>query len=321
MEESKETINYKIDNKPRLLKADEIECRVGTINAKGCSLLLYKDARVDMKILDETYGVGNWQRTHEVINGNLFCTIEVWNDRISQWVKKQDVGTESYTEKEKGEASDSFKRAGFNVGIGRELYTSPFIWIMPKAEMKPYNTKDIDGNEASEFYAYKKDGYNKNVYTKKTVFIPVNGWEYDKTKYSLYDYLKVLNPISVFYKKMKLQINDLHVFDGIDFIFFGKNGYFKMNTSNITERDWTKYIRMIKALEENEAIDDSDESDNSADGIATSIIDKIETNNGIKIHSLTGEILSDEDRQEMMDDLDERIDDSEELKTEFADRF
>ena len=170
MEESKETITYKIDNKPRTLKADEIECRVGTINAKGCSLLLYKDARVDMKILDETYGVGNWQRTHEVINDNLFCTIEVWNDRINQWVKKQDVGTESYTEKEKGEASDSFKRAGFNVGIGRELYTSPFIWIMPKAEMKPYNTKDIEGNEANEFYAHKKDSYNKNVYTTKTVF-------------------------------------------------------------------------------------------------------------------------------------------------------
>lgn len=170
MEESKETINYKIDNKPRTLKADEIECRVGTINAKGCSLLLFKDARVDMKILDETYGVGNWQRTHEVINSNLFCTIEVWNDRINQWVKKQDVGTESYTEKEKGEASDSFKRAGFNVGIGRELYTSPFIWIQPKADMKPYNTKDIDGNEANEFYAYKKDSYGKGIYTTKTVF-------------------------------------------------------------------------------------------------------------------------------------------------------
>lgn len=155
-------------------------------------------------------------------------------------------------------------------------------------------------------------------YNKKTVFVPVNGWEYDKTKYNLYDYLKVLNPISVFHKKMKLQINDLHVFDGIDFVFFGKNGYFKMNTSNINERDWTKYIRFIKALEENESIDDSDESDNSADGIATSIIDKIETNNGIKIHSLTGEILTDEDRQELMDDLDERLDDSEELKTELV---
>lgn len=163
-------ITYDIDEKPRTLKAEEIECRVGTINGKGCSLLLYKDARVDMKILDETYGVGNWQRTHEVINGNLFCTIEIWNDRINQWIKKQDVGTESYTEKEKGEASDSFKRAGFNVGIGRELYTSPFIWIMPKSDMKPYNTKDINGNEANEFYPYKKDNSGNLIYTTKTVF-------------------------------------------------------------------------------------------------------------------------------------------------------
>ena len=161
---------YDIDKKPRTLKAEEIECRVGTINGKGCSLLLYKDARVDMKILDETYGVGNWQRTHEVINDNLFCTIEIWNDKINQWVKKQDVGTESYTEKEKGEASDSFKRAGFNVGIGRELYTSPFIWIQPKADMKPYNTKDVDKQEANEFYPYKKDNYGNGIYTTKTQF-------------------------------------------------------------------------------------------------------------------------------------------------------
>ena len=178
MEEKQEIVSYSIDNKPRLLKADEIECRVGTINGKGCSLLLYKDARVDMKILDETYGVGNWQRTHEVINDNLFCTIEIWNDKIKQWVKKQDVGTESYTEKEKGEASDSFKRAGFNVGIGRELYTSPFIWILPKTDMKPYNTKDIEGNEANEFYSYKKDNNNKNVYTTKTSFkVTVIGYD------------------------------------------------------------------------------------------------------------------------------------------------
>lgn len=173
------TRTYDIDKKPRTLKAEEIECRVGTINGRGCSLLLYKDARVDMKILDETYGVGNWQRTHEVINDNLFCTIEIWNDRIKQWVKKQDVGTESYTEKEKGEASDSFKRAGFNVGIGRELYTSPFIWIQPKADMKPYNTKDINGNEANEFYPYKKDNYGNVVYTTKTAF-KVTAIGYDK---------------------------------------------------------------------------------------------------------------------------------------------
>ena len=113
----------------RLLTASEIDCRIGNTTEKGASILLYKDARVDMRILDETYGSMNWQRRHEVVNGNLFCTIEVWDSEKGCWVSKQDVGTESFTEKEKGEASDSFKRAGFNWGIGRELYTAPFIWI------------------------------------------------------------------------------------------------------------------------------------------------------------------------------------------------
>ena len=113
----------------RLLTAGEIDCRIGNTTEKGASILLYKDARVDMRILDETYGSMNWQRLHEVVNGNLFCTIEVWDSEKGCWVSKQDVGTESFTEKEKGEASDSFKRAGFNWGIGRELYTAPFIWI------------------------------------------------------------------------------------------------------------------------------------------------------------------------------------------------
>lgn len=113
----------------RLLTANEIDCRIGNTTEKGASILLYKDARVDMRILDETYGSMNWQRRHEVVNGNLFCTIEVWDSEKGCWVSKQDVGTESFTEKEKGEASDSFKRAGFNWGIGRELYTAPFIWI------------------------------------------------------------------------------------------------------------------------------------------------------------------------------------------------
>lgn len=113
----------------RALRADEIECRISTINEKGLSLLLYKDARVDMRLLDETVGSMNWKRSHQVIDGNLYCTIEVWDADKEQWISKQDVGTESYTEKEKGQASDSFKRAGFNFGIGRELYTAPFIWV------------------------------------------------------------------------------------------------------------------------------------------------------------------------------------------------
>jgi hypothetical protein len=129
----------------RLLNANEIECRVQSVKKTktgvGCILLLYKDARVDMKLLDETYGAMNWQRTHEVINGNLFCNIEIWDSEKKCWIKKQDVGTESNTEKEKGQASDSFKRAGFNWGIGRELYTAPFIWV----DLKEGEYYDKDG--------------------------------------------------------------------------------------------------------------------------------------------------------------------------------
>ena len=113
----------------RKLKADEIDCRVSIINEKGLSLLLFKDARVDMNLLDETVGPMNWQRSHHMIGDRLYCTVSILDEKEGCWVSKQDVGTESYTEKEKGQASDSFKRACVNWGIGRELYTAPFIWI------------------------------------------------------------------------------------------------------------------------------------------------------------------------------------------------
>ncbi len=120
----------------RLLKADEIECRVAVIKENGLSLLLYKDARVDQRILDETFGPFGWKRSHQSIEGNLYCTVEIYDKETGEWVAKQDVGTMSYSEKEKGQASDSFKRACFNWGIGRELYTAPFIWIpAAKAEI------------------------------------------------------------------------------------------------------------------------------------------------------------------------------------------
>lgn len=67
----------------------------------GLSLLLYKDARVDQKILDECFSPCGWKRTHQEIGGNLYCTVEVWDAEKQQWIAKQDVGTESYTEKEK----------------------------------------------------------------------------------------------------------------------------------------------------------------------------------------------------------------------------
>ena len=120
----------------RDLTAEEIDCRVSTCSEKGVSLLLYKDARCDMIILDETVGPLNWQRRHTRENAN--CIVEIWDDEKKQWIAKEDTGTESYTEKEKGQASDSFKRACFNWGIGRELYTAPFIWVSSDTSASPF---------------------------------------------------------------------------------------------------------------------------------------------------------------------------------------
>lgn len=111
----------------RKLRPEEIDLRVGTVTDKGVSFLLYKDARVDMTILDETVGAENWQRDHFELKGNLFCRIGIKCG--DEWVWKADCGTESQTEKEKGESSDSFKRSAVVWGIGRELYTAPFIWV------------------------------------------------------------------------------------------------------------------------------------------------------------------------------------------------
>ena len=121
----------------RDLTAEDIEVRIQSVKEKGLVLLLYKNARVDMNILDETVGTENWQREHYECKGNLFCRVGIKtpvkdNDLLPEWVWKSDCGVESNTEAQKGEASDSFKRACFNWGIGRELYTSPLIRVSPK---------------------------------------------------------------------------------------------------------------------------------------------------------------------------------------------
>lgn len=114
-----------------LLKPEDVELRVSqlqtTQNGTYCSLLCYKDARCDQRYLDAVFGPMNWQRSHQLINNSLFCTVEVYDAEKGIWVKKQDVGSESNTEAVKGECSDSFKRACFNWGIGRELYQAPNI--------------------------------------------------------------------------------------------------------------------------------------------------------------------------------------------------
>lgn len=156
----------------RRLKASEIDARVSTVKQNGCSLLLYKDARCDMNILDETVGAMNWQRSHQLIGDRLYCTVSVWDKDKEQWISKQDVGVESYTEKEKGQASDSFKRACFNLGIGRELYTAPFIWISEKDA----NIQNVNGKLTTyERFTVKDIGYDKEGRINKLVITNKSG--------------------------------------------------------------------------------------------------------------------------------------------------
>ena len=119
----------------RDLRANEIDARVGQVGDGYCTLLLYKDARVDMDILDETVGKDCWQRRHYEVKGNLYCSVGI-KTLDNGWVWKDDCGTESNTEKEKGESSDSFKRACVNWGLGRELYTAPLIKVNCKTKDK-----------------------------------------------------------------------------------------------------------------------------------------------------------------------------------------
>jgi hypothetical protein len=125
----------------RKLRADEIECRVAQVTAKGCSLLLYKTARVDRAILDEEFGQFGWQNDFKVIDGKMYGGIGIYSNDLGEWLWRWDCGTESNTEAEKGQASDCFKRAGFKWGIGVELYTTPFIFVQCATVKDEYASK------------------------------------------------------------------------------------------------------------------------------------------------------------------------------------
>ena len=168
-------------NEIRLLRPDEIFAKVKTIvHGDGALLLLYKDARVDMTILDETFGARNWQRHHKEIKGHMFCTISVYDPEKKCWVEKEDVGIESYTEAEKGESSDSFKRAGTNWGIGRELYTSPKIIVR-------LNRNEFNGKKVYTTIYVSDIGYNERREISKLEHKDGNGvvrfsWDSGKPK-------------------------------------------------------------------------------------------------------------------------------------------
>lgn len=168
----------------RDLTENEIECKVANISQNGLSLLLYKTARTDMAILDEVFGQMNWQCKYEEVKGNMYCTISVYDNEKKQWIEKQDCGVESaFGDKEKGEASDAFKRAGFKWGIGVELYTSPFIWVdSSKCNIKlkeGTNNKFVcmDKFEVKSIKIENKEIIELSIYNNKTKQIC---YEYDK---------------------------------------------------------------------------------------------------------------------------------------------
>lgn len=138
----------------RLLKADEIECRVSQISktGKGLQLLLYKTARTDAALLDETYP-DQWQCDFKALDGKMYGGIGIKIN--NEWLWRWDCGSESNMEAEKGEASDAFKRAGFKWGIGTELYSSPFIWI--KSE-----DCTIDNGKCYDRFKVANIGYDAN---------------------------------------------------------------------------------------------------------------------------------------------------------------
>lgn len=154
----------------RDLKANEIDVRVARSTEKGVFLLLYKDARCDMNILDETVTPFGWQRKHEIINDVMYCGVSV-RDADGQWVTKWDAGSESNTEKEKGQASDSFKRACVNWGIGRKLYTSPMIWVpidkYAKYDRHKVSHIDYDDDGITELIIKRQTGETVYSWAKK----------------------------------------------------------------------------------------------------------------------------------------------------------
>ena len=140
----------------RTLRADEIDVRVGSKGKDGAFFLLYKDARCDMAILDEKLTPFGWQREHKQLKDVIYCGVSIKDPETGTWITKWDAGSESNTEAEKGEASDSFKRACVNWGIGRELYTAPRIWITCNPDEFKFDklrVSDIKYNDKREITA------------------------------------------------------------------------------------------------------------------------------------------------------------------------
>jgi len=160
-----------------MMKPHEIQVMAKTVTQYGKALcLLYKDARYDMAALDEKFGPLNWKKNYKQIGENLFCTVSVWDEKKNCWIEREDVGTETQVEKEKGEASDAFKRACYNWGIGRELYTAPDIWIpLDKDEIGSYEAKGKQIYTCKQSFRVDDIGYTDSGVINKLIIVDAAG--------------------------------------------------------------------------------------------------------------------------------------------------
>lgn len=249
-----------MEKKIRCLKPEEIEIRVQQITEKGAQLLLYKDSRCDKRILDETYGISGWKNRYEEIKGNLFCTISIWDDEKQQWVDKCDCGTESFSEKEKGEASDAFKRAGFNVGIGRELYTRIFYFASVPTKKNEKGKYDLE----NKFEKFTVAEISTNEETEKIEKIKIANskgnivFSYGYPKTSKIDTQKTTEPVEMIDSDQikvihtlftKIEKSESQIFKNFTNDKAKVNVYnqFKVNSSKeLTKENANKMIELLK---------------------------------------------------------------------------
>lgn len=215
----------------RKLRTDEIQVRVNQVTANGCTLLLYKDARVDRAILDEEFGAMSWQNDFKVIDGKMYGGIGIYSNDLSEWLWRWDCGTESNTEAEKGQASDCFKRAGFKWGIGIELYSAPFIWYSCKTHQNQKGKWELDDKYIK--FRVQEIGYADNGNINKLVIIDdkdnivfklganVSKPKTTKTKQKTDNDLDIIeglkatdtiNNLNAYYYKYEKQVQDLKKF-------------------------------------------------------------------------------------------------------------
>lgn len=147
---------------------DDVKWRLqsGNVNSRWGRCVAYIDSRQVMDRLDEVVGPENWCDQYHKEGDKWLCGISL---RINdEWITKWDTGDESNTEGNKGQVSDSFKRAAVKWGIGRDLYAKDlvFVKVRPNKNNKP-EIYDENKKTVYDVTTFINSGQYKNVKNNK----------------------------------------------------------------------------------------------------------------------------------------------------------